>query len=54
LTTSFGYYNFDNLPSGTNYVITVNSKRYNFSPSSQTITLNENLEGIDFVGQLRE
>lgn len=53
ITTSFGSYNFDDLPSGNQYLISLTSKRYNFLPSSQMINLTENLDGINFVGEIR-
>lgn len=32
LASSFGYFSFDNIPIGTSYVVTVESKRFSFSP----------------------
>jgi hypothetical protein len=43
-STSFGYFNFQDLPSGNTYVITVESKRYQFN--SQSFDLTEDLDGL--------
>jgi len=47
-TSSFGFFNFDNIPAGETYVIGVSSKRYRFTARSLRVT--ENLSGIDFIG----
>ncbi len=48
-TSSLGYYTFDNVPSGENYNIAVQSKRFRFEMRSMLIT--DNLNDINFVGQ---
>jgi hypothetical protein len=53
ITTSFGNYTFEDLPSGNNYLISVNSKRYIFSTNNQTVNLTENLSDVNFVGEMR-
>lgn len=47
-TSSFGIYNFSNVPSGPSYTLTIQSKRYRFAP--QLLTPTGNLANIDFVG----
>jgi hypothetical protein len=47
-TSSFGYYRFDEIPQGRTYVLTVNSRLYNFTP--QVIYPVDNLTDVDFVG----
>ncbi len=47
-TSSFGVYTFANIASGTDYTITVSSKRYRFAP--RQLNVNGNLTNIDFVG----
>jgi hypothetical protein len=47
-TNSFGYYRFDNLPSGNLYVITVAHRRYSFEHPSQVFQLVDAVENIDF------
>lgn len=48
-TNSFGYYRFQDLEVGQTYVIDVASKRYSFANPNRLITLNESLNGEDFV-----
>ncbi|MGB5013911.1 MAG: hypothetical protein WBO68_07745 [Pyrinomonadaceae bacterium] len=50
-TSTFGYFRFDEIAVGETYVISVNSKRYTFDPSSQILSVNEELTNIDFVAQ---
>lgn len=47
LTSSFGYYSFDNVSAGGTYTVSVLSKRYTATP--QTIQVNDNLANVDFV-----
>lgn len=51
VTGSFGYYSIDGLQAGETYVITVNSKRFNFTVPSRVITLVDNLENVDFTAE---
>ncbi len=46
-TSSFGYYRFDDLVSGETYVVSVASKRFQFSP--RTVTINDELSDFDLV-----
>lgn len=48
-TSTFGYYIFNNVPSGLNYTITPTAKRYTFTPVNMTITTD--LTNLDFVAQ---
>ena len=48
VTTSFGFYSFDNVRTGASYTIAVSSKRFRFAP--QTVPVNGNLTLADFVG----
>lgn len=48
VTSSLGYYQFDNVATGSMYVLTPVSKRFTFTP--QTITVNDNVTGMDFTG----
>ena len=49
LTSSFGYYRFDEIRVGETYVIQPHDKRYQFAP--QIITLNEDLEDLNFIAE---
>jgi hypothetical protein len=53
-TGSFGYFSFDGLTAGQTYVVTVNSKRYNFSVPSRVVTLVDNLANVNFVADPQE
>ncbi|MFN2502422.1 MAG: carboxypeptidase regulatory-like domain-containing protein [Pyrinomonadaceae bacterium] len=46
LTSSFGYFSFDNIAAGETYVIGVNSKRYRFN--TRTIQVFDTLADVDF------
>ena len=47
LTSSFGYYRFDDVRAGETYVISVASKRYVFAP--RIVSVADDLTGVDFV-----
>ena len=47
ITSSFGYYRFDNVAAGEIYIIAVSAKRYTFTP--QALQVNDNLANVDFV-----
>lgn len=49
LTSSLGYYQFDEVESGKSYVLGVSSRRYRFE--SKALQINDNLANVDFVGQ---
>lgn len=40
LTSSFGYFNFEDIPAGATYIISVTSKRHQFAPQAVTVTDN--------------
>jgi len=47
LTNSLGYYRFDEVPAGQNYIFNVRHKRYQFSP--QVLDVTEETNDLDFV-----
>ncbi|HEV7699944.1 MAG TPA: PA domain-containing protein [Pyrinomonadaceae bacterium] len=47
LTNAFGYYTFDSIPSGDNYVVRASAKRYSFSP--QGLSLTDSVSDLNFV-----
>lgn len=49
LTNGFGFYKFDNVEVGQNYVISVSSKRYQFAQTSQLIMLQDEIDTVDFI-----
>jgi hypothetical protein len=46
-TSTFGYYLFDNVGSGETYTISVNSKKYQFTP--QIVTANDSITDLNFI-----
>ncbi|HEY0426363.1 MAG TPA: lamin tail domain-containing protein [Pyrinomonadaceae bacterium] len=48
LTSSFGYFTFEELPTGQTYTISVQKKLYQFNPATRAITLNEDLTDFEF------
>lgn len=48
-TSAFGYYKFDDLPSGQTYILDISSKRYIFTPSSRVISLEDEITDADFI-----
>lgn len=48
-TNTFGNYRFDGLPAGDFYIITVWNKRYVFEQDTQSLTLNDAVDNVDFV-----
>jgi protocatechuate 3,4-dioxygenase beta subunit len=49
VTSSFGYYSFDNITTGVTYTVGVQSKRYTFT--QQVLQINNSLSNLDFVAQ---
>lgn len=47
ITNSFGFYHFDDVPSGETYVINASSKRYTFTP--RTISVTDEMTDVDMV-----
>jgi hypothetical protein len=47
-TNSFGNFRFDNVAAGEICVVSVRSKRFQFSPVSQVLSVTEDLNGINF------
>ncbi|HEV7643971.1 MAG TPA: hypothetical protein VGO50_08535 [Pyrinomonadaceae bacterium] len=54
LSNGFGYYNFTNVPVGATYTISLSSKRFSFSPESQTVGVTDAVLNIDFLGTPNE
>jgi diacylglycerol kinase family enzyme len=50
-TTSFGYYNFDNVTAGETVTITAKARRFKFVQSSIVRTTNESVTGADYVSE---
>jgi Domain of unknown function (DUF5122) beta-propeller len=54
LSNGFGYYNFTDVAEGATYTISMSSKRFTFSPPSQTVGVTSAVFNIDFVGTPHE
>jgi hypothetical protein len=50
-TGSFGFYQFDNIPSGGTYTISVTSGRFIFTKPAQVVTVNDNLNDVNFIAE---
>jgi hypothetical protein len=48
-TNSFGHFRFDEIPVGETYVISVDSKRLRFDPSSRILTVTNELTDVIFI-----
>ncbi len=48
-TNSFGYYRFDDVAIGQDYVVSIVTKRFTFVPGEILISVNAGLTGVDFV-----
>lgn len=49
LTSSLGYFTFDDIEVGQTYIITVMSKRYGFALPSQVISVTDSISDIVFI-----
>lgn len=50
LTNSFGYYRFEDVAAGQTYTIGVSNRRWVFADATRMINVDEELTGIDFIG----
>jgi hypothetical protein len=49
ITSPFGYFSFDNVPSGATYLMEISSKRYTFAEPVRTINVEDSISNIEFV-----
>jgi hypothetical protein len=49
ISSTFGYYRFDDVTTGETYVISVSTKRFTFNRPSNIIAVLDNVVGVDFV-----
>lgn len=49
MTNPFGYFTVTDLSAGQTYIVTTTSKQYTFSGPPRTMTVNEDLTGLEFV-----
>lgn len=51
LTNPFGYYRFAGLAAGRTFFLTAGAKRFTFAAPTRTVTLDEDIAGLDFVSE---
>ena len=49
ITSPFGYYNFDEVPAGQTYILSIADKRYLFADSPRVVNVQESLANVDFI-----
>lgn len=49
MTNSFGNYRFDEVAAGQNYVISVNHRKFQFTPPNRVLFVNEEIRDLDFT-----
>ncbi len=54
LSSSFGYYRFDEIAVGQTYILTVHSKRFAFEPNTIVIKVTSELTDVDFHALVAE
>lgn len=51
LTNPFGYYRFAGLAAGRTFFLSAGAKRFTFAAPTRTVTLDEDIAGLDFVSE---
>ena len=54
LTNPFGYFRFSDVPSGQTYILSMNSKSFEFTPSSIVLTVTSEITDMMIIGTRRE
>lgn len=49
VTSSFGYYHFDNIEAGQTVIVSLGSKRFTFNPSVRVVSLQDSVADLDFI-----
>jgi len=49
ITSSFGYYSFDEVEVGQTYVVSVRSKRFQFANNTQVVSVNDEITALTFT-----
>jgi len=50
-TSSFGYYRFDDVESGSSYTLTVRSKQHSFATPTRVVSVSDDIADMDFTAQ---
>ncbi len=51
VTSSFGYFSFDDVSAGETYIISAFAKRYRFNQPTRVLSVNDGLADVDFTAQ---
>jgi hypothetical protein len=51
ISSSFGYYRFDNVEAGQTYIISIHSKRYVFVDPTRVLNVQDELADVDFTAE---
>jgi len=54
LSSSFGYYSFVDIPAGSAYTISVSAKRFRFGQPVRILTVQGDMDDIDFIANAQE
>ena len=49
LSSSFGYYRFDNVQAGETYIVSISSKRFRFATPTIVLAVLDEIAGLDFI-----
>lgn len=49
ISSSFGYFNFEDVPAGDVYILSVSAKRYQFGQNIQVVSVSDNISDISFI-----
>lgn len=50
ISTTFGYYRFEDMQAGETYIISAKAKHYVFRQPTQVLNINEDTDDINFIG----
>ena len=54
VTTSFGYYRFDDVEAGGTYVLSAAGKHYTFSQAVQVLNITQDMNAVDFIANFEK
>lgn len=54
ITNGFGYFSFQEIPSGETYIVTVRSKQYQFSNGTRVLFVSDDVSDVIFIADFEE
>ena len=54
ISTSFGYYRFNDVEAGATYILTASGKRFTFSQPSQVLNINDETDAVNFIADSKK